>query len=121
MDGNADVNYSTRNGTTAVLLAVNKNYARVLEVLLKRRAAAEPPHDSAGPYIQTPLHLAIKNKSHECVDLLCKYGSPLSTCNTLQHTPLMTAIHDKHFKCARVLLRHANARVAKRRSLEKEG
>ena len=71
----ADVNATTKAGRTALHIAVERNDVDLVDFLLQQPGVLVNTKDKKGQ--QTPLYLAVKNKSPQMVEMLLETGANL--------------------------------------------
>ncbi|KAI0102120.1 ankyrin repeat-containing domain protein [Nemania sp. FL0031] len=104
----ASVAQVNKGGQTLLHLAALKGNADVTRRLLKLDYGAAqrgvPDLDTAGPVLQSPLHIAAREGHGAIVKLLVEGGYPILACDADGRTPLSYASEGGHFESVEVLL-----------------
>ena len=87
-DASQIVNGQDRNGNTALIVAINRGYLKIAEILIKTGHANASLANHAG---QTPLSLAVQDDDEELVDLLCTHGANVNARDEDGRTAVMAA------------------------------
>lgn len=86
----ADVNARDSFGLTALYWALTNKHVSVVNLLLDQGASANDTHSEEGT---TLLHLAAQIDAPELIERLLERGANPNQRDTLNHTPLIKAIH----------------------------
>ena len=97
-----DINYCGEDGSTALILSVQKQDMEMAQLLLQHGANVNQPNSLD----VTPLSVAASNGQLEIVSLLLQYKAEVNSLNFENHTPLYYAIVSGHSKVVSLLLQH---------------
>jgi len=97
----ADLVLDSRTRRTLLHMLCEINRHEVLRVMLEGGAQPDPRNLQQ----ETPLHVALKKKSSECVDLLLKHGADLTAVNHKGYSILHAASEFGYYEVAKESLR----------------
>jgi ankyrin repeat protein len=95
-----DVNYTNKEGLTALHLAVKHKKRYAVKLLIEKGASVN--FVTVGN--QTPLHLAVSNRDTEITKLLIQNGASINAATSLNQTPLYLAIENGDVITAKLLI-----------------
>ena len=114
LEHGAEVNRRDKNNQTPFLLAMERDWFKVAQILLKRGSGVDVENNDG----KTPLHLLSETWIHSESDaldlilLLLQHGAVVNSQDKNDQTPLLLAMGRGWFKLARILLDHgADANV----------
>lgn len=101
MRAGASVDAADKEGQTCIMLTVQKNSPKLLDMLIRRSAAVNlaPSRDRA-----TALHIAASAGHEECIQLLLKAGSQVGAEDVIGNTPLLEACRSGHMGALNLIL-----------------
>lgn len=101
INAGASVNYSAKNGYTALHNAAVNGSVRGMTLLLQSNAKINEPENDSN---ETALHKAVINNKPECVKLLIKSGANIEQQNVDGANALHFAAVLGHTECLKALL-----------------
>ncbi|WP_025667856.1 ankyrin repeat domain-containing protein [Aquimarina megaterium] len=101
-----DVNTTSELGFSALNMAVIKNNARLIHILLDAGADINLQNTEVFGLGETPLISAVKENNATVIKLLLDHGANPNTPNYFHKTPLMIAAQENTLEAAKVLLEH---------------
>lgn len=110
--------HSRQQGMTALHIASAKNSIETIKYLLQAKNIEINPLDQTK---STPLHLAVKNRHYDTVNLLLKNGARLNIKNIAGLTPLGLAAKDGNLKLVKHLFENIKHKLTSELQLRKFG
>ena len=117
MDHGTDINTTTNEGDTPLILACIKGHSSITKLLLDRGCNV----NAVDPFGYTALHDACCNGYTECVKELLAHGADTSIKNNGGKTPLDKARHNKHDAVVALLLEEEKTRAGQKNMNRDQG